>query len=273
MSAVLAINWEPQLRGILIIIIAVATLCGSAFLILGTNLGVRLGFLVSIAALSGWMMVMALVWWSFGIGLKGAEPTWVPVQNLSILLDPGAIYGAGIVDQPVDVAADATYPEQAHAIQTSLLTNDWLLIGESDPSFGQAAAAAGVVIEDDGTLKAGEYKVVGVFDKGGERFPKIGESIDFIAFMHRPHWIVAEVAALVPQRAEPGRAPASAEIDNTQSRRYVYMIRDLGDKRVPAALITFGSTIVFFSCCYLLHIRDRRVILNRAGGLALPAKS
>ena len=37
----LAIGWLPELRGILIVIIAVVTLCGSIYLILGTNLGAR----------------------------------------------------------------------------------------------------------------------------------------------------------------------------------------------------------------------------------------
>ena len=51
MSALLAINWEPELRGILIVIIAVAVLCGSVYLVLGTNLGARLGFLVALSGL------------------------------------------------------------------------------------------------------------------------------------------------------------------------------------------------------------------------------
>ncbi len=272
MNALLAINWEPQIRGILIIIMAVSVLCGSTFLILGTNMGARLGFLVALAGLSGWMMVMSLVWWSFGIGLKGAEPTWQPMRNNSILLTPAAIRDAGIVKEPVAVAAEAPVSDRAAAIQKSLLANGWHQLGESDASFGQSASSGGVVIEKDGTLKAGQYKVVSVFDKGGGRYPKIGESFDFIAFKHNPHWIVVEVAALVPQRTEPGRAPAKAEIDATQSHRYVYMIRDLGNKRVPAALIAFGSALVFFSCCYLLHIRDKRVVLNRSAGIAVPAK-
>jgi hypothetical protein len=56
MSALLAINWEPQLRGILIIIISTVILCGSIYLILGTNIGARLGFLLSLSALAGWLV-------------------------------------------------------------------------------------------------------------------------------------------------------------------------------------------------------------------------
>ena len=48
MSALLAIGWKPELRGILIVIIAVVVLCGSIYLILATNLGARLGFLVAL---------------------------------------------------------------------------------------------------------------------------------------------------------------------------------------------------------------------------------
>ena len=272
MNAMLALNWEPQLRGIIIIIISVVTLCGSAFLLLGTNVGARLGFLLSIAALSGWMMVLALVWWSFGIGLKGDPPTWEPVRSETILLDPGAINSAGLVNDPVTVADGAPFADQAAAIKSSLDASNWNQLGESEASFGQAAAAAGVLIEEDGTLKAGQYQVVTVFDKGGDRYPKIGESIDFLAFKHEPHWVVVEVAPLRLQRVEPGRAPARAEIDPGQPHRYVYMIRDLGNLRVPSALIAFGSALMFFPCCYLLHIRDRRVLLNRSGGLAVPAR-
>ena len=50
---ILAISWEPELRGLLIVIIAVGMLCGSIYLILATNLGARLGFLVASPAWPG----------------------------------------------------------------------------------------------------------------------------------------------------------------------------------------------------------------------------
>lgn len=272
MHALLALNWEPQIRGILIIIISTTVLCGSIYLILGTNLGARLGFLLSLSALAGWMLLMAVVWWVFGIGLKGEDATWKPVPGQSILLTATAVQEAGILHNDVTLPADDASPvDTAEAIDALLIDNNWTRVGETDKNFGPSASAGGVVIEEDGTLKAGSYQVVNVFDKGGERYPKINESIDFTAFLHKPHWIVVEVAPLITQRAEPGRAPARAEIDTSQPHRYVYMIRDLGNKRVPAAQIAFGSGIVFFATCYLLHTRDRRVLANRSGGLAVPA--
>ena len=120
-AALLALNWEPQLRGIIIIIISTTVLCGSVYLILGTNIGARLGFLLSLAGLAGWMMLMGLMWWAFGIGLKGEEPSWKPVAGE---IDPARrrtrSYEAGVISTPVAAAANGvTYAEQAAAISRS----------------------------------------------------------------------------------------------------------------------------------------------------------
>ena len=95
-----------------------------------------------------------------------------------------------------------------------------------------------------------------MFDRGGERFPKINDSLDFVAFFHKARYALVEVVPVVPQRTEPGRAPARPVTDETQPHRYVYLIRDLGAKRQPAIMITFGSGLIFAIMCWLLHRRD-----------------
>jgi hypothetical protein len=80
---------------------------------------------------------------------------------------------------------------------------------------------------------------------------------------------------VVPQRTEPGRAPARPVIDETAPQRYVYMLRDLGTKRQPAIFITIGSTIIFLLLCRLLHVRDLRLRENLSvdAGSSSSAKS
>ena len=56
-----------------------------------------------------------------------------------------------------------------------------------------------------------------------------------------------------------------------QPHRYVYMIRDLGAKRRPAILITFGSAIIFFILCWLLHRRDL-MLRENVSGERMPAR-
>ena len=70
-ATLLAIGWEPELRGILTVIMAVGVLMGSVYLVLATNLGARLGFLVTLAAIFGWLAMMGFVWMIYGIGLQG----------------------------------------------------------------------------------------------------------------------------------------------------------------------------------------------------------
>src|SRR4051795_6213749 len=92
------IAWDPFIRGILIVIVAILVLPGSVYLLLATNTGVRVGFLLAAAGLSGWFVIMGLVWAVFGIGVPGRTPGWKvqeiisgDVQNSTTLKNfPGA---------------------------------------------------------------------------------------------------------------------------------------------------------------------------------------
>ena len=271
MVALIAIGWEPEIRGILITFIAFAVFCGSCYFLLSTNLGARLGFLVAFAALAGWIFIMGATWWSYGKGLLGPDASWAPVSGQTVLVTTAAINNSGALNDPIVVDANANPDQAAAAVQKQFVANGWKQLPSSLPSYQQAGAAAGTLVEEAGALANGEFEVVNVFDKGGERSPQLlNGSLDFLAFFHKPHYAVVEVAPLLQQRDEPGRAPAKPEIDPTRPHEYVYMIRDLGAKRKPAGFITIGALAVFLMLCYLLHTRDRRVLANRSAP-ALPA--
>jgi len=272
MHALLAVEWEWELRGTLIVIMAVAVLCGSLYLILGTNLGARIGFLVAITALAGWMFIMGAVWWTYGKGLLGQDPTWQPVANKTVVRDPGLLDDTGILGESfTPTAGEAT--SDATKVVDLLKDHGWKQLNSALPSYAQAGAAGSVFLEQSKSYVAGEFQVVNVFEKGGERGPKFWDDrIDFFAFFHKPHYALVEIAPLVPQRSEPGRAPARPVIDTSRPHEYVYMIRDMGNKRVPAGIITIMSLITFLTLCWLLHTRDKRVQVNRSAK-ALPAKA
>jgi hypothetical protein len=80
LTNVLAFSWQPEIRGISSVLIMFVALCGATYLLLGTNLGWRLGFLVAFAGFFGWMFLMGSVWWLYGIGLQGQAGRWVPVE-------------------------------------------------------------------------------------------------------------------------------------------------------------------------------------------------
>jgi hypothetical protein len=248
LASLLAVGWSPELRGILVTVIITAVLCGGTYLILGTNLGTRLGFLVTLTAFFGWMATMGAIWWVYGIGLKGRDPSWKPVEPVAVVRD-GDLVAAGISNTG------------------DLQSEGWIVLPESDPGRGQAAASADELLQREYEIfTAGEYVVLDVYDKGGNRWPKINESLDFLAFRHDPHYVLVEVAPTLRTIAEPGRAPLPPEVDQSQPSTFVYMLRDLGSKRQPATFITLGSTIIFAVLCLILHRRDRLVTEHVSGG-------
>jgi hypothetical protein len=265
--SMLAIAWEPEIRGVLTVIIAVVVLCGSIYLIMATNMGARLAFLVALAALFGWLFLMGITWWIYGIGLKGPDPTWAEVPGKTVLQDTQALYTAGVLETLPDVPADATFPEEAELVAEQLLLEGWDILDTSSAEFGQVQAQASVFLEEEGAFAAGEFQILEVFDIGGDRYPKVNESLDFFAFFHEPHYVLAEAAPIEQVRTEPGRAPVPPTIDDDAQRQYVYMIRDAGNIRQPAMVLTIGGGAIFLALCYLLHRRERFMRRN----LAMPA--
>jgi len=271
-AALLAINWEPELRGVLTVILGVVAFMGSVYMILGTNIGARLGFLVALCGLAGWMALMGGIWWFYGIGLKGADPSWVQVPGRTVIQDAGDLYQAGVLENKLQLS-DLEVPADINdVVYDGFVSEEWRVLGESEPAFGQAAASAIVFLEEEDALEPGSFKVTNVFEIGGEAYPKIfgQDALDQIAFFHKPYYTVVEVSPYIPLRTEPGRAPSAPEVDPTQEAQYVYMIRDLGSRREPAALITIGSTIVFLALAWMLHRRDRFVAENLARKAELP---
>ena len=133
MSALLAVNWHWELRGTIIVIIAVGVLCGSLYLILGTNLGARLGFLVAFAGLAGWMFILGAIWWSYGKGLLGDDTTWRPVDNTTVIRDSGRLSDIGIIGAPIQVTGDNV--ADAQSVQDELVANGWKKLNPALPSF------------------------------------------------------------------------------------------------------------------------------------------
>lgn len=262
--SLLAIGWEPELRGVLTVVIGVVVLCGSVYAIMATNMGSRLAFLVSLTGLAGWMVLMGMVWWIYGIGLRGPDPSWEAVPGRTVLQDTGALRAGGALETLPTIPEDASASEEAALVGEQLVDEGYIVLDPSSPAFGQAQAAASVFLEEEGAFAAGQYVITTVYDIGGDRYPKINDSLDFLAFFHEPHYVVVEAAPLEQVRTEPGRAPVIPEIDETRQRQYVYMIRDLGARRQPAVVLTLGGGAIFLALCYLLHRRERILQENLA---------
>ena len=246
------VTWDPTIRGILVVLVAVVVLCGSAYLVLSTNVGARLGFLVAAAAFWGWMVIMGLAWWVYGIGLQGPLPTW---QVREVLTSSSA----------ADTSA-ASVPEARDL-------GGWTRLEEGDTIRGEAQTSADEALTGEESRVAvfddtGDYVTVDAFAVGGKdpdsilsRLPgptppqysviQVQEAIEVVTLNE------GETCPAGAKCIRFGETPPKAEPNPDAPVISVVMVRDLGSRRLPSALITLASAVIFAITCNALHRRDK----------------
>lgn len=252
LSTVLAFDlaWDPTIRGLLVVAFAVLVLPGSIYLLLGTNLGTRLGFLVAVAGAAGWMTIMAFTWTLYGIGYIGRAPAWEVRE--------------AVTSTSLEDTSAAQLPE-ARDLST------WHELAPDDPARGEAqASAAAAIAGDEAPLPLGfesdqDYVVLDAWEKGGKTKSFIN---GIMPGPHPPHFAVIQLERKKEVEVPFGETPPKAEADPSQPVISVVLQRDLGNKRLPPALLTLGSLIIFGVSCNVLHRRDKVVTAARAAAAA-----
>lgn len=249
-------TWTPGFRGLLTVVISVIILCGSVYLILATNSGTRLGFLLALTGFFGWMFVMGIIWSLYGIGWKGDAPTWSVVDVVQSEPDSGEI------DSRIEVARELPLPDelpdpvelrneseeltalfpvdQRDPSLGDLVTADpdlwdelneqaapWTVLESSNKYTGETQAAVAEYLGPDGEAmftSAADYKVIESFLTGG----KEGRTDDSIlgrvqwkvksVFDQNPptFYAVVQLQQVVPQTTKPGQAPPTPIADPDQ---------------------------------------------------------
>jgi hypothetical protein len=299
------IGWDPQIRGILSVLVGVAVLMGSVYLLLGTNVGNRLGFMLALTAFFGWMVIMGLFWWiqPSATGPAGSVPSWVVTEVNYGDLEQANLPQAHELDVDAAVAAGLPGPaefRQATAAQIEEIEEKvdetpgpWRVVAESDKIFGEAKAVVDTELANGNYvgLNAGDtidstddYVSVYTFDMGGKPLRPSDSVVDRVTnritntlrITHPPHYLILQVCpSTADTRAEaalPGNPPPTPVCDESAETISVIMERDIGNRRFPAAMITLGCGIVFGLLCYMLHVRDRRVTEHLAAPVPVPAK-
>lgn len=298
-SVLAGIAFDPTIRGILATAVGVIVLMGSVYLLLATNLGTRLGFLIALAGVFGWMTVMGLSWWIYGnSGIEGEAAHWKvvefnagdtaqaatdPVRDLDLSLLPQA---GNKPDYEAITDLSEENPDAFFALDDEFAerTDGWRVLPPSDPSRAEAEA----VVNSDlpactqcpfGISETGDYMFLGGFEIGGkEGLPRDPSIIDRVwnrieqtaQITHPKHYAVIQVQKVIEQTTEPGQAPPTPVADEEQPVISVVMVRDIGDRRFPSAMITIGSALIFGLLCWLLHQRETLLEENLAA--EAPAK-
>jgi hypothetical protein len=235
--------WYPTILGVLVVVAGVGLFCGSIYLLLATDLGARLGFLVAASALSGFMVLLSLMWLTTASPLntlKGRVPSWKIIDQVGTLSQSKVP-----AVREIDAKGKVVDPSEAANVK--------------------AAVDAGLVIP----AKQGDAPVPPT-----PKYAKYQQSTDYVVsdareiggskpdplklqFTHTPRYATAQVCPVLTVGTLQGAAPPTPECDPSQPVSYIVLERDLGSLRIPPLVVVCASSILFILSLLGLHWRER----------------
>ena len=254
--------WYPTILGFLVVIFAIGLFAGSAYLLLATNLGARLGFLVAFSGLMGFMVILTSLWVVTASPLntlKGRIPSWKAVEVTKDLSKAKTkeirdIEKTGHTVDPIEAA------NVKAAADANLITIE--VIPSESQNLQQAFARFQAVTD---------YKVVNTYEIGGSKPNPLNFELT-----HDPLFAVVQFCRVytndelgVPFGTVP---PPPKCKPNDPDNGFLVIKRDLGSLRVPP-IVAFISAVLLFGLGLLaLHWRekDERAAKKAAAGAEAP---
>lgn len=295
------LTWSPGFKGILTVGVAVAVLCGSAAVILATNSGTRLGLLLALCGLFGWFTVMGAVWALYGIGYKGAAPTWKVVDVVRGNPASSRVDAADSLPLPEDLPDPVEvrdqdedllklFPkEQKDPTLGDLVVEDaklrdrvngelqpWKLLETSNKYTGETQSVVAEALGPDGqgvfAGGASDYVVIESFVSGGKK--GLGQDTSIPKRMlykvtspfdigHEPFRAAVQLQGVVAQEAKEGQATPLPVRDPDADVVTVVLERDRGALRLPSIGFTIVCGAIFAILANMLHRRDKLAAAQR----------
>jgi hypothetical protein len=231
--------WNPTIIGVLTVLSAIGLFCGSAYLLLGTNLGARLGFLVAAAGLTAFLVLLTTLWWSSGnSGIDpphGSSPAWTAIE---LTRGPEA--------SKIDTVRSIV--DNGEPLTAEQLTN---LKPARDAPLVPAAVVAGQEPKPQplatlGITASTDY----LADFEGFQSYQIGGGTKNL-FWHNPRYAAVQIC--IAKKDATGNTVTPPTCDPLQSKQYVVLSYDFGSLRQPVVAYWFAAVILFGLSLLGLH--------------------
>ena len=239
--------WNPTIIGVLTVLCAVGLFCGSTYLLLSTNLGARLGFLVAAAGLSGFLVLLTTLW----------------------LTTPGSATGNSDLDPPHGNSASWSVVEVVPTINDSKLTpvrdlptkgtkGDDTLVTQVKPAIDAAIVAATPVAgveakpQPFATLDISSSTDYLLAFPGSQSFQYIDKTEHF--FWHRHRYAAMEIC--LARKDEAGNlvnGPNGPVCDPLKATHFIILSYNYGSVRKPVVFYWLFSLMFFGLSLLGLH--------------------
>jgi hypothetical protein len=247
--------WNPTILGVLVFISAVMLFCGSVYLLLGTNLGARLGFLVAAAALTGFLVLLSVVWMTTATPLnspKGRESKWNVRE---------------VVSDPSDAKLKKVDNIQQNG--EKIATED---LANIRPFIDAALVVPNPATSPEGTVAGpfAKYENSSLYIVGEQnlRAYNLGGGTHNL-FFHNPRYAAIEICDVKVNPADVpfGEKPPTPTCDPLLPHQWVILERDLGSIRQPPIFFFFAFVSLFGLSLLGLHWYEKDARARKASGL------
>ena len=281
--------WDPTILGILVVLSGLVLFCGSTYLLLATNLGARLGFMVAASALAGIMVLLSAFWLTTQTPLtspKGRTPLWIPINC------PASNPKCAVVDTLAEatIAKISGIPRSGRAaikpdrFQGQRSAAEAALVKKKVVGEGEKTEQPYAIFETGGQLiTAAPQDSVGVPNKNGVETLKeyiIGGDSPLLV-KHNPQYAAVEFCfkRLQPSdggfdpafpNGNPNVKPTTPGCDPNRAHKWLLLQYDYGSIRLPPLMYLLFSSTLFAVSLYALHSRElaHRRIAAAGGTLA-----
>jgi hypothetical protein len=222
--------WDPTILGVITVLSAIGLFCGSVYLLLSTNLGARLGFLVAGACLSAFMVLLSGSWIITATPLnspKGRPPGWHVIE---------------VVDDPSAASTDAV-----RGIAQNGNAQDAEQLAQLRPAIEGALVTKTVPENEEAPTQplaqfAKSTDLLTDFE-GFQAYTMGGGTKNL--FWHNNHYAAVQFCTKLAVEVSAGEAPPAPECDPLVSMQWAIMQYDYGSIRQPP-WVYFGFSIVMF---------------------------
>lgn len=247
--------WYPTILGVLVVVAAVVLFVGSIYLMLGTNMGARAGFLAVFTGLMGLMVVLSALWVTTASPLntlRGSVPKWEIQEVVSDLSKAKTEEVRNIKQDGVKVDTIEAANVKA-AVDEGLVQKADTAVEKFTPEDNQFAKYSLVT----------DYLTTGTWEIGGSNPSWLdGE------FRHSPKLAVVQFCGTADNTQPFGVAPdtpacAADGTENAKDNGFVVLEYNLGDVRFPP-LVAFISSVILFVLGLIMfgwYEKDRRAEL------------
>jgi hypothetical protein len=232
--------WDPTIIGILAPVAGVFLFCGSVYLLLSTNLGARLGFLVAASALSGFMVLLSTLWLTTNTPLespKGRAASWKVVE-----------VDSSFTNAKIPVVRDIAQSGKLLPPQTATTIRSFL-----DSAFVRVTPLPGVApkVQPFAQFVTGSQYITDDATQDLRTYQIGGNPNHF--FWHKPEYAAVQFCIALVVIVPFGQKPPLPKCDPDQPRKVAVLEYDFGSTRLPPVCYLFGSIILFIISILGLH--------------------